>query len=61
MISGDICNMKIYLASEFLISPNYYPFKSVFIIINKGKQYDVSLVKIGKIDEELHFEAFGHF
>ena len=34
MIGGDICNMKIYLVSESLISPNYYPFKSAFIIIN---------------------------
>src|SRR6266542_2140462 len=61
MIGGDICNMKIYLVSKSLISSNYYPFKSAFIIMNKGKQYDILLVKVGKINEELHFGAFGRF
>ena len=29
--------------------------------MNKGKHYDVSLVKVGKIDEESHFGVFGRF
>ncbi|GES91499.1 hypothetical protein GLOIN_2v1884984 [Rhizophagus clarus] len=33
----------------------------MFITINKCKQYDVSLIKIGKLDEELHFRVFGHY
>jgi hypothetical protein len=61
MIGGDICNMKISLASESLFSLNYYPLKPRLLIMSKGKQYDVLLVKVGKIDEELHFGAFGRF
>ncbi|CAB5390914.1 unnamed protein product [Rhizophagus irregularis] len=29
--------------------------------MNKCKKYDVSLIKVGKLDEELHFGAFGRF
>ncbi|CAB4375749.1 unnamed protein product [Rhizophagus irregularis] len=29
--------------------------------MNKCKKYDVSLIKVGKLDEELHFGAFRHF
>ncbi|GBC43995.2 hypothetical protein GLOIN_2v1884984 [Rhizophagus irregularis DAOM 181602=DAOM 197198] len=37
------------------------PLKTAFITMNKCKKYDVSLIKVGKLDEELHFGAFGRF
>lgn len=29
--------------------------------MSKCKQYDISLIKVGKLEEELHFGAFGCF
>ena len=60
MIGGDNCNMKNSFASESLVTWDYYSLKP-FKIMSKCKQYNVSLVTVGKLDEELHYGALGHF
>ncbi|POG66945.1 hypothetical protein GLOIN_2v1481913 [Rhizophagus irregularis DAOM 181602=DAOM 197198] len=47
--------------TDFENSLSNKPLKTAFITMNKCKKYDVSLIKVGKLDEELHFGAFGRF